>query len=248
MINLKVIAESGQSFRFRKIAESDYTDVYSVCRLDRSAFVRQNKDTMNIDFVGTTSIEVETIWKAYLDLDADYSPIISKIEESNDEFLKSAAEYCKGMTILRQDFWEAFISCFIGKSTTINKLCVRFGGVNRSFPTKEMLDNQVQRIEDLDGLGLGYRQKYLYEIIKRDSSDIVPDYDKLIQLKGVGPKVSSKALMYGAHDLTQFPMDSYTEKIIHKVYDDKFDTTPYAGFEGFVWQIMNCYHRHLEVK
>lgn len=256
IINLQTIADSGQCFRMKLWTETQASIVWQVPTANSWTLVSQKKNTGEIRLHCDEDL-AENIYRPYFDIATDYQPIYDKINASDDEFLKSALEYSKGMRILRQDFWEALVSFLISQNNniprikqTIEGLCERFG-MNMcsdvySFPTKEMLGKQVTKLSDLDGLGLGYRQKYLYALIKADSGEVVPEYDKLLKLQGVGPKVASCALLYGNHDMTQFPVDTWMKKLIDDVYGGHFDVEPYREWAGFVQQIMFYYYRHLK--
>lgn len=256
IINLQTIADSGQCFRMKKVQEKSEYQKWDIRAKDKRVIAIQNMETGHID-LQCDADEAAFFWRPYFDISTDYQPIYDKINASDDEFLKSALEYSKGMRILRQDFWEALVSFLISQNNniprikqTIEWLCERFGrnmcSDVYSFPTKEKLDKQVTKLLDLDGLGLGYRQKYLYALIKADSSEVVPEYDKLLKLQGVGPKVASCALLYGNHDMTQFPVDTWMKKLIDDVYGGHFDIEPYREWAGFVQQIMFYYYRHLK--
>lgn len=256
IVNLQTIADSGQCFRMEKVCEPNGYQEWDIWSKGKYVLAVQDMQTGNIDLQCDTD-EAAFFWRPYFDISTDYQPIYDKINASDDEFLKSALAYSKGMRILRQDFWEALVSFLISQNNniprikqTIDNLCRIFGnwveGAGFGFPTKEMLDKQVNNFSDLDGLGLGYRQKYLYALIKADSSEVVPEYDKLLKLQGVGPKVASCALLYGNHDMTQFPVDTWMKKLIDDVYGGSFDVEPYREWAGFVQQIMFYYYRHLK--
>lgn len=55
-------------------------------------------------------------------------------------------------------------------------------------------------------------------------------------------------MLFGAYDLTQFPIDTWMKKLLDEVYNGRFDTTPYKGFEGFIQQLQFYYYRHLKGK
>lgn len=254
-ISLQTIADSGQCFRMKFCKETAVKQIWQICAKDKCVLAHQDKQTGHINLHCDVE-EAVYFWRPYFDISTDYQPIYDKINALEDKFLKSALEYSKGMRILRQDFWEALVSFLISQNNniprikqTIEGLCERFGrnmcSNVYSFPTKEVLDKQVTKLSDLDGLGLGYRQKYLYALIKADSSAIVPEYDKLLRLQGVGPKVASCALLYGNHDMTQFPVDTWMKKLIDDVYGGHFNIEPYREWAGFVQQIMFYYYRHL---
>ena len=181
------------------------------------------------------------------------------IYNSNDDFLKRAADYGNGMRILRQDYWETLVSFIISQNNNIPRikksieaLCKKFGkpmtkyGITYySFPSQSDVYNIG--LEDLADLGLGYRDKYIYHIFKYPCW-IKPNTEILLTLPGIGPKVASCIMLFGAHDLTQCPIDTWMKKVLSEVYNNKFDFTPYAGFEGYVQQLMFYYYRNLHKK
>lgn len=256
IVNLQTIANSGQCFRMKCIGSELGVQKWQIFSGEHFVTATQDAQGGPVDLKCTPD-EADAIWRPYFDLQTDYQPIHDKINASDDEFLKSALAYSDGMRILRQDFWETLVSFLISQNNniprikqSIKELCMTFGTWNQDagygFPTKEILDSRVTKFSDLDCLSLGYRQEYLYRLIKCDSSDIAPEYDKLLKLYGVGPKVASCALLYGNHDMTQFPVDTWMKKLIDDVYCGRFDIEPYKEWAGFVQQIMFYYYRHLK--
>lgn len=250
--NLRTIMNSGQCFR---IFEPEH-NVFDVLAMDIWVRVFYDEDANTYTF---NCSDVEYMWwEYYFDLNTDYQLFFDTIADSGDAFLKEAAAYGDGMRILRQTYWETVISFIISQNNNIPRikksieaLCKKFGhpmtkdGVTYySFPTIEEL-NHIQ-LEDLSDLGLGYRDKYIYGICKNPS--LVRELDKLLDVPGIGPKVESCIKLFGIHDLTQCPIDTWMKKVLHEIYDDNFDFTPYRGFEGCIQQLMFYYYRHLHEK
>lgn len=160
----------------------------------------------------------EYLVRRYFDMDTDYSQIISEIPE-DDEFLKEAAQMFSGLRILIQPQFETIISFIISQNNNIPKikksieaLCDQIGG---SFPGPA----DMYRV-DLSKCGLGYRQKYIEDLIHRHY--FVPEegtsYKRAIQFyqnfKGIGPKVANCVCLYGLHYLEACPIDVWMKKII----------------------------------
>ena len=103
-------------------------------------------------------------------------------------------------------------------------------------------------MEDLSDLGLGYRAAYLYDLFHCNSTQIKPDYQTLLSMRGIGKKVASCIMLFGAHDLSQFPIDTWMKKLIENIYHGEFDPTPYQGFEGFIQQLQFYYYRSIKGK
>ena len=119
----------------------------------------------------------------------------------------------------------------------------KYGITRYSFPYKSDLMNI--KLEDLSDLGLGYRDKYIYEVCVCASTLLKPD--KLLQVPGIGPKVESCIKLFGYHEMNRYPRDTWINKMINEIYDGNFDTSPYEGFEGFVQQLQFYYYRHLKI-
>lgn len=249
--DLRTIMNSGQCFR---IFEPEH-NVFDVLAMDIWVRVFYDEDTNTYTF---NCSDIEYMWwKYYFDLDTNYQLFFDTIADFGDAFLKEAAAYGDGMRILRQAYWETVVSFIISQNNNIPRikksieaLCKKFGhpmtrdGVTYySFPTVEELSHI--NLEDLSDLGLGYRDKYIYGVCKHPSS--LREVNKLLDIPGIGPKVASCIKLFGYHDLTQYPIDTWMKKLLHEVYNDNFDFTPYHGFEGFIQQLQFYYYRSLKI-
>lgn len=246
--DLRAIMNSGQCFR---IFEPE-PNVFDVLSMDK--WIRIYHDTISNRYTFDCLDNENLFWQSYFDLNFDYHPCFNIIYNSDDSFLKSAADYGYGMRILRQSYWETIISFLISQNNNIPRikksieaLCKKFGkpmtkyGVTYySFPYKSDIANI--KLEDLSDLGLGYRDKYIYGVCKCPLSSLGPN--KLLNIPGIGPKVESCILLFGTHNLTQCPIDTWMKKILHNVYNNHFDFTPYHGFEGYIQQLMFYYYRN----
>lgn len=253
-LNLHVIAQSGQCFRMNEYIRDNGSRYFDICARDK--FIRAEEH----EEVYTFKCDEDDLpfWINYFDLNIDYSLFNNQVECSEDTFLISAFEYGRGMRILRQDYWEALISFIISQNNNISKIkkcveaiCHRFGHVflysgeiYYSFPTQEEMKDVT--LDDLQGLGLGYRDKYIWNVCHCSSDEIVPDRDTLLKLNGIGPKVASCVLLYGCHKMDEFPIDTWMKKIIDDVYGGHFDSEPYYDFRGYVQQLMFYYYRNLK--
>lgn len=253
-LNLHTIAQSGQCFRMNEYLREDGSRYFDIVSQDK--FIRVDEH----DQVYTFRCEEDDVgfWVNYFDLNASYIPFNDAITHSEDKFLISALDYGRGMRILRQDYWEALISFIISQNNNISKIkkcveaiCHRFGRsflysgeIFYSFPT--LADMKDITLDDLQGLGLGYRDKYIWNVCHCSLDDILPDRDILLKLNGVGPKVASCVLLYGHHKMDEFPIDTWMKKIIDDIYGGHFDSTPYYDFRGYIQQLMFYYYRSLK--
>lgn len=213
-----------------------------------------------------TNLKLEDITKFvnYFNLDLDYKETIEKMDLN--EFERKSYEFSKGIHILRQDILEIMITFLVSSCNTmhnirniINKLCIMYGNKittefkgeiyeRYSFPTIEKL--KTLEINDFQACGMGFRAKYLVDMISK------LDYDKLEQLKkmdywtvikalksfkGIGDKVANCIALFGLHHIKAFPIDTHINQIIDKEFSGKLDITKYGAYAGIIQQYMFYY-------
>lgn len=250
--NLRTIMNSGQCFRIFEPTPN----VFDIISMDW--WVRVYYDVPTSTYFFDCTVEEFGYWAQYFDFGTDYEAYFNTIESSNDDFLKRASGYGDGMRILRQSYWDTIVSFIISQNNNIPRIkksieafCQKFGkpmtkyGITYySFPSKE--DVADIKFEDLEDLGLGYRDKYIYEVCTCSPSALA--VYNLRNVTGIGPKVESCIKLFGWHQMDSYPIDTWIKKMIDEVYDGHFDITPYKGFEGFVQQLQFYYYRHLKGK
>ena len=257
-IDLKQIAESGQCFRWKKICPGRYFVISD----GRTACFFQEKTGIRI----LCHEKDEEYFRKYLDLDTDYEKIIEQIDPE-DRFLSGAAKMGKGIRILRQDLWEMIVSFIISQRNniprimkSIDALCEKLGEkivfnyeeehlIGYSFPGPEVLAKA-----DLSEFKFGYREKY----IRQTAEDILtgkfelsvlqtavakgasPEEGKemLKKLHGVGEKVASCIQLFGLHQLSLFPIDTWIAKVEEIYYNGHFPVERYEGIAGVMQQYL----------
>ena len=169
--NIIHIFECGQCFRWNKEDDESYTGVIKNGVIN----VKQHND--EIVFTGIVNGDFEKTIKEYFDLETDYKhykKTLSKI----DEYLKESIEFGDGIRILNQDLWECIISFIISANNNIPRIKKIIDRLSNAygdriiwkekeyytFPTPEKLSKAS--IEDLRGLGLGFRDKRVYKTTK----------------------------------------------------------------------------------
>jgi len=180
--NIDKIMRSGECFRIRETKKGEYL----LPAFGRLISMRQTEEMAERDEaeLRCTEEEFSSVWKNYFDLGTDYRAVREGIDPG-DVYLTEAAEFAKGIRILRQDLWEVMVSFLISQNNNIPRirrsvdaLCVRFGeeltipentDLPRpkekifSFPSPESLRGVTK--EELSGLSLGYRDEYLAGLI-----------------------------------------------------------------------------------
>jgi N-glycosylase/DNA lyase len=66
----------------------------------------------------------------------------------------------------------------------------------------------------------------------------------LMQIKGVGLKVASCALLFGFDKTDAFPVDVWVKRVLAKYYPDGLDLTSLGEFAGMIQQYLFYYERY----
>lgn len=252
------ICQSGQCFR---MTENREEHKYSLIAFGKYLEVYQEGDTISFD---CTQEDFDNIWKYYFDMETDYDFIINSID-GNDSYLVSAANFGKGIRILRQDLWEMIISFIVSQQNNIkrirkciNLLCEKYGekrctenGIEYyDFPTPEALANAA--LEDLYACNLGYRSRYIHatanSIFHREidlealyQMDYETAKQELLKLCGIGVKVADCICLFALHKTEAFPVDTHINQALAAQYPDGFPFDKYADYSGILQQYIFYY-------
>ena len=233
--DIKHIFECGQCFRWNKQEDGSYTGVFN------NNVLNVKKENNDIIFKGICNNIEETVYN-YFDLQTDYEDIKHTLSKVDND-LKKSIEYGSGIRILNQDLWETIISFVISANNNIprikkiiEKISLNYGNEiiwnNQkfyTFPTPEELSKAS--LEDLRNMGLGFRDKYIYEITKkvvskefcienlRKIDDVEKLRQELMHLPGVGEKVADCVMLFS--DLKRvevFPIDVWVRRVMNDLY------------------------------
>ncbi|MBO5142566.1 MAG: 8-oxoguanine DNA glycosylase [Clostridia bacterium] len=238
---LRDIFECGQCFRWKKEEDGSYTGVI------QDGAINVNKIDNNVIIQGNLSGDFEEICRNYFDLERDYS-YIKNIISTDDENMKKAISYGKGIRILNQDPWEMLISYIISAannipriSKTIETLSEKYGKkitMNENtyymFPTPNELKKAT--MEELRECNLGFRDKYVYNATRMvvngeinfeelRNSEYNVAKKKLMQIPGVGAKVADCILLFSLGKIEAFPVDTWIKKVMNELYVDSTNIT-----------------------
>ena len=247
----KIIA-SGQCFRPKKTGERTYEFVTG----DHRVTIKDETDKKD---KGVTSLSVscpkkewEDVWHPYFDLDTNYRKIRESIPKS-DKYLMGAAEYGKGIRILRQDKFEMLISFIISQRksipairTSIERL-VGLYGHDVFFPNPE--DMLKATDEELRSCGLGYRLPYVRKAAERvalhevdlEALDELSDEELFTRLKsfaGVGDKVANCIALFAYHRTGRAPVDTWIARVINERYAGINPFPRYGNVAGIMQQYL----------
>ncbi len=265
--NIVQIADSGQCFRMMRLGSSDQVKYGLVAFGRYLEMVQLDGDTVEMS---CEEEEFHELWKDYFDLTYDYRTIVEELLHGEDQFLRKAADYGRGIRILKQEPFEAMISFIISQNKNIpaiknciEAICERYGErktttdgiIYYTFPGAEILSNANK--EELRALKLGYRDEYIIraskavaegelsldELMGRSFEEAVK---ALKQVHGIGEKVANCIALYGLHHIEGFPVDVWISRVINEIYEGQFDKNKYQGYAGIVQQYMFYYMRYLK--
>lgn len=232
--------ECGQAFRWRKLDSgfrSDTEAAYEGVALGRCLRLRQSAGEVVLE---TAPEEFASFWKNYFDLDTDYSAIEETLlKRDPSTAMAKAAQFGRGIRILRQDPWEMLVTFILSGNNNIPRikgsieaLSERFGetvpqSTLKAFPTPEVLAGLG--MDDYRQAGAGYRDQYLLATAQKIASggaDLEAwralDDDQLkkalLTLPGVGDKVASCIMLFGYGRRAAFPVDTWVAKMMRQLY------------------------------
>lgn len=240
--NLIHIFECGQCFRWNLEKDKSYTGVVG------NNVLNVKEENSKIKFTGMCEDNIKNLVTIYFNLNTDYKKIKQELSKV-DEFLKTSIEFGSGIRILKQDLWETIISFIISANNNIPRIKgiierlskqygkeIKYNGKSYyTFPTIEELSKAT--VEDLRRLGLGFRDKRIYETTKlfadgrynlqkiekiKDTNKI---REQLLKLPGVGPKVADCILLFGLNKFDVFPIDVWVRRVMNELYIKNEDET-----------------------
>ena len=237
---VKDVFDCGQCFRWNEQEDGSYTGIFGNNVLN----VKQEPDAEGYKIIisGVCDGNIESVCKEYFDLNRNYEDIKEKLS-SIDEYLAESIRCGEGIRILNQDLWEMIISFIVSANNNIprikgiiDRMAKKYGNeiefrgkVYYTFPTVEALSTAT--IEDLRALGLGFRDKYIYETTKkikygevslekmRKEKDTAKIRKQLLALSGVGPKVADCILLFSTLKRFEvFPIDVWVRRVMNDLY------------------------------
>ena len=268
-IDLEGTIECGQIFRYEKENDNSYTIILS----DRVINIK--KDNNNLIVKSSDENNLEKIIIDYLDLDRDYSLINNQLL-IKDNSLKKVIDNCIGFKIINQPRFECIISYIISQNNGVPQIRNAVNNISEKYGKKVIFEDKEYylfpsakdlkdvTIEEYRNLKVGFRDKYIYEIVRKinddefniDLIDDMSSYDAMNYLmnnKGIGEKVSSCILLFSYSRLDVFPIDTWVKKFMKDTYSiegidniKKFTKEKYDNYTGLVIQYMFHYKRNKE--
>jgi N-glycosylase/DNA lyase len=227
IVNLDHTFSSGQIFRWYSLNKGWIGVAYSSI-----IYLRQISDKI-IEYKISEKLEKEGL-EEFLGLDDDYSEIFE-----NDTLEKIYKRYV-GLKLLKQNKWECAISYICSSYNNIkriNKIIENLSVLSRrklklgdiimyDFPSSEQLKKYNEK--DFLKLGLGFRSSYLVDFCNKINEEILEEFEKektetikkfLMNIKGVGNKISDCILLYSFKRLECFPIDIWVARALLKLFN-----------------------------
>lgn len=192
--------------------------------------------------------DIKETCEDYFDLKTNYEEIKEKLSKI-DVHLKESVEYGKGIRILKQDLWETIISFIISANNNIPRIKGIIDRMSQKYGTKieykgkayytfpSMQSLSSASVEDLRALGLGFRDKRIYETTKmfmdgkitlqelENEKDTKALREKLMELPGVGGKVADCIMLFSLNRFDVFPVDVWVRRVMNELYIKEEDET-----------------------
>lgn len=257
-INLKDTITCGQIFRYEKLDNS-----YIIILEDR--VVELSEDDTYIYINSSNEVDIEKIITDFLDLNRDYNEILSYLIK-NDNNLIDIINDSKGFKIINSPSFEMIISYMISANNnvkniqrSVNLLSLKYGKEvifnNKKYYLFPTLDDMKKlNLNDYENLKLGFRSKYIYNLINNITNEDILRINELstndailylMSYKGIGLKIASCILLFGYKRLDVFPIDTWVKKYMKDIYgisDIKkikdFTKDKYGKYSGLVIQYM----------
>lgn len=229
---IKEILECGQCFRFDRVTDCHYKIIAYGKKLN---ILEENN---KIILFPSNKNDFEKIWLTYFDLNLNYNEIKKNLKE--DKVLKKAIEYAEGIRILRQEPFECLISFIISQNNripmikkVIENISEKYGKKIEggfAFPTVDELKKAT--VDELRQCKTGFRDKYILDAVTKiqrgeidldelNKLDTMEIKKRLMEIKGVGTKVSDCVILFGYGRKESFPVDVWIKKIMEYLYFDK---------------------------
>jgi len=264
--DLKNTITCGQIFRYEEIDNG-----YIVILKDRVISLTIDNDYIIIE--SNKEDNLKEIIYDYFDLNRDYS-IIEKEILKKDNKLKDVLIFGRGLKMIHQDPFETVISYIISQNNRVPSIAKSLNMIAEKYGKKVVFNNKEYylfpsfsdlkklKVEDYRNCKVGFRDKYLYEIVQNInnnhlcldnvynmSSNDALNY--LISFKGIGNKVASCILLFAYQKFDVYPVDTWVKKFMKEDYNiegeqniRKFTFDTYKEYSGLAIQYMFNYKRN----
>ena len=231
--SLSETLECGQYFRYKKIDDNPYQ--YEITAKERALKIGLKQDKL---YYNASSEEFEKFWVNFFDLKRDYESIKQTLA-GNDFVIRDALMFAPGIRLLSQDPWECLLCFIISQNNRIpmimqavKNISERFGerisgSESFSIPSAEKVASLTE--QELKDCKTGFRAKYILDGARRVASGRTVIYgtksletealrERLMEIKGVGPKIADCVMLFSMGRYEVFPTDVWIIKVMEKLY------------------------------
>ncbi len=264
--DLKSTITCGQIFRYYELENE-----FIVILKDRVVSLKNDGDYIFIESNNEDNLK-EVIFD-YFDINRDYLGIKENILKK-DIKLKEALDYSDGLRMIHQDPFETIIAYVISQNNRVPSIANSLNLISQKYGRKVLFkdkeyylfpnvsDLKNVSIEDFRNCKVGFRDKYLYGIIRainNNNLDIYSIYDMnsddaltyLMSFKGIGNKVASCILLFAYQKFDVYPIDTWVKKFMKEDYNIEgeknirdFTLNTYNEYSGLAIQYMFNYKRN----
>lgn len=256
----------GQIFRYEKV-----DNYYIIILKDRVISLKEDGEYIVIE--SNNEDNLLDVINDYFDLNRDYNSIEDNIIKL-DSKMKDAVLYSKGLHMIHQDPFETIIAYIISQNNRVPSIAKSLNMLSYAYGDKVLFKDKEYylfptplalkslTIEDYRKFKVGFRDKYLYEIvnsINNDNIDLLSIYNMnsldalnyLLVNKGIGVKVASCILLFAYQKFDVYPIDTWVKKYMLEEYGiegenniKNFTYNTYKEYSGLAIQYMFNYKRN----
>jgi len=246
-LDLDLTLGCGQTFRWRRADDGSWSGPIN------DQLVKLNcEDGRLVAEVqpGTRGCD-EAIWQ-YLRGDDDLQSILSELGR-RDPVIAGGLGRFSGLRLVKMEPWECVLSYILATNANIPRIAGMIDTVSRTygeritgdvyaFPTPSDMSGATRKA--LAACGLGYRAEYVHSLIRTIDNRSLErmkalDYERLrnvlMEVQGVGPKVSDCVALFGFGKLGAFPVDVWIRRALNRLYeiDGSYETLRRFAAERF---------------
>ena len=264
--DLKSTITCGQIFRYY-----ENSDEFVVILKDRVVSLKTDGDYIIVESNDEENLK-EIIFD-YFDINRNYLDIKENILKK-DRKLKETLDYSDGLRMIHQDPFETIIAYVISQNNRVPSIANSLNLISKKYGKKvifkekeyylfpNLSDLKNVSIDDFRSCKVGFRDKYLYGIIRainnneldigsiyKMNSDEALNY--LMSFKGIGNKVASCILLFAYQKFDVYPIDTWVKKFMKEDYNiegekniKEFTSNTYDKYSGLAIQYMFNYKRN----
>lgn len=257
----------GQIFRFFPLDDGSFDIIIK----DRVINVRMDDNYLCVS--SNKEENLKEVVMDYFDLNNDYD-VMNEFLIKNDEKIKPAVEFSKGLMMIKQDPFETVMSYIISANNGVPQIASALNNIAKNYGEKVIFNNKEYFLfpqykdlknvscEDYRNCKVGFRDKYLKSMVDKlnnneidleefYSLDTKEALDKFMENVGIGPKVASCILLFAYQKYDVFPIDTWVKKVMKNDYEiegekniREFATKTYGKYSGIAIQYLFNYGRN----